>query len=240
MQPEKQILLRTLCVKNGLFPTDIQLGQIDRYVELLLDWNHKINLISRKDEENLLTNHILHCISPLFKVEIPQKSTVIDIGTGGGLPGIPIKIMRPDLLMYCLDSIGKKAKAVSRIINDLGLERIDAIWGRAEEIGRKPEFFEKSDFVLARAVAPLTDLVLWSKNFLKKAVQEESTGLSFHKKRINLRPPALLAFKGGELAQEIETAKRKQPHLNIEEVNLAFHGSEHLMAAEKKILIVRI
>jgi 16S rRNA (guanine527-N7)-methyltransferase len=238
MQPDKQIWFRTLCVKNGLMPADTQLEQMDRYVDLLLEWNGKINLISRKDEENIWTYHILHCISPLFKIEIPLNSTIVDVGTGGGLPGLPIKILRPDLSMLCLDSTGKKAKAVSQMIADLKMDRIEAVWGRAEEIGRTPELLEKFDFVLARAVAPLIDLVSWSKFFLKNVKQKGSPSSAGSPGRIDPRPPALLAFKGGDLAQEIFAAKRKHPLIQVNEIDLAFEGSEQLVASDKKILIV--
>jgi 16S rRNA (guanine527-N7)-methyltransferase len=238
MQPEKRIWFRTHCIKNSLVPTDAQLEQLDRYVDLLLEWNGKINLISRKDQENIWSYHILHSISPLFKIEIPQSSTLVDIGTGGGLPGLPVKIMRPDLNVLCLDSTGKKAEAVSQMISDLKLERIEAVWGRAEEIGRQPELFEKFDFVIARAVAPLIDLVSWSKTFLKKSKQKKSQATPGPHNRIDSKPPALLAFKGGDLLNEINIAKRKHPHINVDQIDLAFDGSEQLITSDKKILLV--
>jgi len=98
VQSEKTNWFRTLCVKNGFIPTDLQLEQLNQYVRLLLDWNKKINLISRKDEENVWTYHILHSISPLFKFRVTEGSRFVDIGSGGGLPGIPLKILRPDIL----------------------------------------------------------------------------------------------------------------------------------------------
>jgi 16S rRNA (guanine527-N7)-methyltransferase len=94
MYPEKKIWFRELCLKNGLTLTNKQLEQLDYYVVLLLEWNKKINIISRKDEENVWTYHILHSISPLFKIEIKQNSVIVDIGTGCGFPGIPIKILQ--------------------------------------------------------------------------------------------------------------------------------------------------
>ncbi len=133
----------------------------------MLEWNKKINIISRKDEENVWTYHILHSISPLFKIEIKQNSAIVDIGTGGGLPGIPIKILRPDISMLCIDSTGKKINAVSQMITDLKLNNIHALWGRAEEIGSQPEYAGKFDVVIARAVAPLKDLFIGLKFFLK-------------------------------------------------------------------------
>ena len=237
MQSEKKIWFRELCEKNGLTPTDDQLEQLDYYVVLLLEWNKKINIISRKDEENIWTYHILHSISPLLNIEIKQNSAIVDIGTGGGLPGIPIKILRPDLSMLCIDSTGKKIKAVSQMISDIKLDNIQALWGRAEEIGSQPDYAWKFDFAIARAVAPLKDLLCWSKIFLKSKDQKRLTKIHMNG-RVDPNPPALLAFKGGDLSEEIEIAKRKHPQINIESIDLTFTGSEQLIASDKKILVV--
>jgi 16S rRNA (guanine527-N7)-methyltransferase len=238
IQPEKKIWFRDICIKNGLIPTDEQLEQLAYYVVLLLEWNKKINIISRKDEENIWTYHILHSISPLFKIEINQNSTMVDIGTGGGLPGVPIKIMRPDLSLLCIDSTGKKIKALSQMIKDINLDQIDAVWGRAEEIGLQSNYTGKFDFAIARAVAPLNDMIYWAKPFLKKDEKNKDVIKMAVDARIDPNPPALLVFKGGELSQEIEIAKRKQSQIKIETVDLAFKRSEQLIAADKKILVV--
>jgi 16S rRNA (guanine527-N7)-methyltransferase len=238
MHAEKKIWFRELCVKNGLTPTNDQLEQLGYYVVLLLEWNKKINIISRKDEENVWTYHILHSISPLFKIEIKQNSAIVDIGTGGGLPGIPIKILRPDLSMLCIDSTGKKINAVSRMISDLKLNNIHALWGRAEEVSLQPEYTTKFDFAVARAVAPLKDLLYWSKVFLK-SIDKNSFAIKIHSNgRVDSNPPALLAFKGGDLSEEIEIAKRKYPQINIHSIDLTFTGSEQLIASDKKLLVV--
>jgi 16S rRNA (guanine527-N7)-methyltransferase len=238
MQPSKKIWFRDLSIKNGLMIADEQVEQLDYYVILLLEWNKKINIISRKDVENIWTSHILHCISPLFKLDIKKNSTIIDIGTGGGLPGIPIKILRPDLSLICIDSTGKKINAVSQMIIDLKLKNINAVWGRAEEIGLRPEFTGNFDFVIARSVAPLKELLFWAKNFLRKRDQVELIKKINVDDRMSLKPPALLAFKGGDLSQEIETAKRRQPQMDVQVIDLAFFGSEKLNTSDKKILVV--
>lgn len=232
--------MREICLKNGLNPTDFQINQLNYYVVLLLEWNKKINIISRKDEENVWTYHILHSISLLFKINIRERSSIVDIGTGGGLPGIPIKIMRPDLHVLCIDSTGKKINAVSQMIKDIKLDDIFAVWGRAEEFGSKSEYGGRFDFTIARAVAPLEDLIYWSKAFLKTDFQKRKSAEVIMNKRENPDPPALLAFKGGDLSREIETAKRKYQNLEIKSINLAFYGSEQLNASDKKILIVHL
>ena len=238
MYLEKKIWFRELCVKNGFALTNEQLEQLDYYVVLLLEWNKKINIISRKDEENVWTYHILHSISLLFKIEIKQNSAIVDIGTGGGLPGIPIKILRPDLSMLCIDSTGKKIKAISQMISDIKLNNIHALWGRAEEVGSQPEYATKFDFAIARAVAPLKDLLYWSKTFLKSIDQNRFAVKTHMNGRVDLNPPALLAFKGGDLIEEIEFAKRKFPQIDIQSIDLTFTGSEQLVASDKKILVV--
>jgi 16S rRNA (guanine527-N7)-methyltransferase len=238
MHPEKKIWFRELCIKNGLTPSNDQLEQLDYYVILLLEWNKKINIISRKDEENVWTNHILHSISLLFEIEIRQNSAIVDIGTGGGLPGIPIKILRPDISMLCIDSTGKKINAVTQMISDIKLNNIHALWGRAEEAGSQPEYAKKFDFAIARAVAPLKDLLSWSKIFLKSRNQNRITIKTHINGRVDPNPPALLAFKGGDLSEEIEIAKRRHQQINIQSIDLIFTGAEQLIASDKKILVV--
>jgi 16S rRNA (guanine527-N7)-methyltransferase len=238
VQYEKKIWFRNLCAQNGFVLTELQLEQFDQYVNLLLGWNKKINLLSRKDEENVWTYHILHCISPLFKISILDGSKIVDIGTGGGLPGVPLRILRPDLSLLCLDATRKKANAVSQMVSDLKLEGINVLWGRAEEICNQPEYLNKFDFAIARAVGPLNELVAWSKNFLRKRNQNTSDADVIKDSIKTLSPPALIAFKGGDLTQEIEVAKRQYSHLNIKTVELAFTGSEQLMTSDKKILII--
>ena len=239
MQSDRRAWFGNICSENGLLCSDYQLEQLECYVKLLLEWNRKINLISRKDEENIWNYHILHSISPLFKINIMKNSKIIDIGTGGGLPGIPIKIMNPDISIICIDSTRKKINAVLKMINELKLEGIKVAWGRAEEVGLQSEYFEKFDIVIARAVAPLNELVSWAKNFLKRRTSIEPTKNTNAYGRIDLKDPTLLAFKGGDLSKEIKITKRKLPHININMIDLTFVGSEQLIDSDKKILVIQ-
>jgi 16S rRNA (guanine(527)-N(7))-methyltransferase RsmG len=238
VHPEKKLWFRTLCVKNGFTLTDLQLEQLDQYVNLLLGWNKKINLISRKDEENFWTYHILHSVSPLFKLKIMEGCKIIDIGTGGGLPGIPLKILRPDISFICLDATKKKANAVSQMVDELKLEDIKVIWGRAEEIGMQFEYLHKFDFAIARAVCQLNELISLSMNFLKERNHSDSFEKIVCGGLTEPKPPALIAFKGGDLTQEIDLAKQRHPRVNINSVDLTFTGSEQLIASDKKIVII--
>jgi len=240
VQPENKIWFRTLCIKNGLTPTDLQVDQIDHYIRLLLEWNKKINLISRKDEENVWTYHILHSISPLFKIQIADGSGIIDIGSGGGLPGLPIKILHPDISLLCLDATRKKINVISQIADELKLDKVSVLWGRAEEVGLQPEYSNKFDFAIARAVGPLNELITLSSNFLKKRNNVVAKTNNMNNGMIDPDPPALLAFKGGDLTKEIELAKRQHPQANINSIDLTFIGSEQLIASDKKILLVQL
>jgi 16S rRNA (guanine(527)-N(7))-methyltransferase RsmG len=227
-------------VRNGFTPTDLQLEQLNQYVGLLLDWNTKINLISRKDEENVWTYHILHSISPLFKIKIKEGSRIVDIGSGGGLPGIPLKILRPDISLLCLDATRKKTNSISQMVDELKLESVNVLWGRAEEVGLQPEYLHKFDFAIARAVCPLNELIPLSINFLKKRNNPHSIETTINKGLIDADPPALIAFKGGDLTKEIELAKQHHPHVNIRSIDLTFSGSEQLIASDKKFLVVHL
>jgi 16S rRNA (guanine(527)-N(7))-methyltransferase RsmG len=233
---EKRVWFYGVCRANGIVLSDLQLDQIETYVNLLLDWNKKINLVSRKDEENIWTFHILHSISLLFHIELPQGCRIVDIGTGGGLPGIPIKIFRPDISILCLDSTGKKIKAVSEMILDLHLNNITAIWGRAEEIGVQKEHAGTFDFAFARAVAPLSDLVGWAKPFLK--MKPGNVAIIERKEKFLLTEPALLVYKGGELTKEVEMAKKKYTDIQIILREIVFEKSFDLNVSDKKLIIV--
>lgn len=230
----------TTCAQNGLHLSSKQLASLEIFAQLLLGWNKKINLISRRDEENLWTSHILHCLSLFFKVNLPTGSTVLDLGTGGGLPGIPLKIVRPDLRLTLLDSTQKKINAVKDIVSTLGLTETKAVWGRAEDVGKKTDFNRGYDVVVARAVASLADLVRWSGPFLKPEFAPTSRFSAFgtDDSRRPITKPTLIAFKGGDLEGEIRQIKN-QPHVkNLSIIDLTLKGSHQLEGAEKKIVLV--
>jgi len=158
---------RRITRANGLALSEEQLALLEAYVALLLEWNGKINLISRRDQENVWFAQILHSVSPWLFVDIARSLRVLDLGTGGGLPGIPLAILRPDLRLTLLDSIRKKADAVRQMAGALGLKNVDVVAGRAEEVGRQAAHRHSYDVVVARAVAKLSDLARWSRPLLK-------------------------------------------------------------------------
>lgn len=226
--------LRTICLKNGLKVGDDQIRLLEEYGTQLINWNRKINLISRQDVDFIWQNHILHSISPLFKLKLQHPSAIMDMGTGGGLPGIPLKILMPDLTLLLVDATRKKVNAVQDIVRRLGLDNTEALWGRAEELAKQQNLLSQFDYIVARAVAPLGDLISWSKPFLRSAEMKLSAEQDWRPS-----PPALVAFKGGDLDEEIAEAKRKWRIESVDVVNLVFPGSEEISSGGKKLVIVR-
>jgi hypothetical protein len=124
------------------------------------------------------------------------------------------------------------------MISDIKLTNIHALWGRAEEIGLQPEYAGKFDFAIARAVASLKDILYLSKVFLKSTDQNRFAMKTYNNGLVDPNPPSLISFKGGDLSEEIEIAKRKYPQIKTKSIDLTFIGSEQLIASDKKILIV--
>jgi len=166
--------------------TDQQLQQFAALEELYKDWNSKINIISRKDIDSLYEKHVLHSLSIAAVFDCAPGSSVMDLGTGGGFPGIPLAIFFPGSQFHLVDSIGKKLKVVEAIVAATELKNVTVQHTRAEEIKNR-----KFDAVVSRAVAPLADLWKWSKPLLKKKAALPGT--------LN----GLVCLKGGDLAQEI-------------------------------------
>jgi 16S rRNA (guanine527-N7)-methyltransferase len=231
--------VQTIARKNGLTIDEKQLDQLNCYVSLLVDWNTKINLISRVDIQNIWWNHIFHSISILFFANLPAGAKVLDLGTGGGLPGIPLAILRSDLRFALIDSIGKKTKAVEDMVSKLNLSSVEVANGRAEALGILPRFKGGFDIVMSRAVAPLSDLIRWSKPFLKAGTNSNKRPSNISTKENLPAPPFMLSLKGGDLSGEIETAKQQARTLRIESLNLVFEGSEEIGLQDKKLIVVQ-
>ena len=239
---ERKIWFRTACRQNGIDLTDEQLEKIESYAKLLLRWNKDINLISRRDEGNIWLSHLLHSVSILFKVKIPPAASILDLGTGGGLPGIPLKILLPKISITLLDSTQKKVKVVQEIVEALSLENTTALWGRAEEIGKLPNHQKRYDIIVARAVGPLKDLVRWSWPLLKEghgSDRESEHHIQLHVgERIRVEPPALIALKGGDLGQEMKAVRHGKRVRSIGVIDLTLKGSTQFEQNDKKIVLV--
>ena len=168
-----------------------QLEKFMRLVPIYKDWNSKVNLISRRDIENLFTNHILHSLSIVNIIEFESSTSVLDVGTGGGFPGIPLAIFFPNVKFTLLDSIGKKIKVVESVSKNLSLSNVTAINDRVEN------HFDKYDFILSRAVAKMDKFYsLVNKNFNSKSINEIPNGI--------------ISLKGGDLKDELKDFKEKK------------------------------
>ncbi|MFL5740388.1 MAG: 16S rRNA (guanine(527)-N(7))-methyltransferase RsmG [Flavisolibacter sp.] len=189
--------------------TDKQLEQFRALGELYTDWNAKINLISRKDIESLYEKHILHSLSIAALFPFAKGMEIIDIGTGGGFPGIPLAIFFPDTSFHLVDSIQKKLKVVTLVRDAIGLKNVTIEHIRAEEIRNR-----KFDFAVSRAVAPLKELWNWSKPLLKQAQYAiHSTG-----KADRVLHSGLISLKGGDLSQEISESGARPTLIDISQI----------------------
>ncbi|HUI10895.1 MAG TPA: 16S rRNA (guanine(527)-N(7))-methyltransferase RsmG [Bacteroidota bacterium] len=222
--------LQKRCRENGLDLTGEQSGLLSEYVRCVLEWNRKINLISRRDEENIWYSHVLHSLSILFCVDIPPSSRTLDLGSGGGFPGIPLAIARPDINMVLLDSIKKKTVALQEMVSSLALAGVSVWTGRAEELSATPGAAGAFDYVFTRAVAPLENLARWSRPYLKKrgGMPVENSD--------RVHPPALVALKGGDLEKEIAAARLKGRLISVSVTALSFPGSTSLGLEDKKLV----
>jgi 16S rRNA (guanine527-N7)-methyltransferase len=154
------------------------------------DWNAKINVISRKDTDNLYEHHVLHSLGIAKVINFKPGTMVMDLGSGGGFPGIPLAIFFPEVKFHLIDSIGKKIRVATEISQSIGLKNVSFAHERAEE--EKAKF----DYVVSRAVMPLGDLVKLAKKNIKKQQQ-------------NALPNGIICLKGGELEQEISHLKNR-------------------------------
>lgn len=157
--------LRELVRKINIDLNDEMIDKFFLYKKLLLEWNEKINLTAITDDKEILIKHFIDSLT--IEKYIPQNAKIIDIGTGAGFPGIPLKIVRPDIEVVLLDSLNKRINFLNEVIKECRLENITAVHGRAEEIGNKPEYREKFDISTARAVANISTLSELCTPFLK-------------------------------------------------------------------------
>lgn len=228
---------RDICEKNNFKITDESLVTLENYVSLLLAWNSKVNLISRKDEENIWLRHILGSIGFLFHFDIQRPSRLIDVGTGGGLPGIPIAILYPDVEVTLVDSVNKKITSVKDIISKLPIQNVKAICGRAEELSKQLNYNHAFDYVISRAVAPAKDIVRWCKGFLK----EEQSLVNTQKQGKRFLPlGSILMLKGGDMEKEILDLRLKMETQSVQIHPLFAKAVPQSDFMDKKLLIVTV
>lgn len=177
---------------SDYFPdlTEFQKKQIEALYPLYIEWNSKINVISRKDIDSLYLHHVLHSLGIAKFISFKPGERILDVGTGGGFPGLPLAILFPETNFHLVDSIGKKIKVVNEVADAIGLKNLQATHSRAEEI--KGKF----NFVVSRAVTQLKDFYPWVQN-------------KFEKESINAIPNGIIYLKGGDLTAEIKESGLK-------------------------------
>src|SRR5665648_840720 len=191
--------------------TPEQIVRFEKMDPLYRDWNGKINLISRKDIDSLYEKHILHSLAIAKIIDFRPGTKILDVGTGGGFPGIPLAILFPSCQFVLIDSIGKKIKVVQAVSEELGLNNVTAIHGRVEDV--KEEF----DFVISRAVTTFPAFV----GMVKKNIS---------RKPQNALPNGIIYLKGGDIQEEIKDYKR-----NIEVTEIAIFFNEPFFETKKVV-----
>lgn len=195
--------------------TKNQLWKFSQLPELYRFWNAQINVISRKDIDFILERHVLHSLAIAKVVAFKKGTTILDVGTGGGFPGIPLAIMFPDVHFHLVDSIGKKTKVVNKIVNALGLKNVLVEHKRAEQVS------EKFDFVISRAVTKMPVFIDWVRDH-------------FHANCFNTLSNGILYLKGGDLTEEMSSINHY-----FEEFALSDYFKEHFFET-KKVVYVKV
>lgn len=213
--------LGVLLEKNEINLSEKALEKFENYRNLIVEWNEKINLTAITEEDEVNIKHFLDCLLLVKTGLFDDEKTVIDVGTGAGFPAIPLKIYNENLKITMMDSLNKRIKFLNLVIEGLGFDKIEAIHGRAEELGRKPEYREKFDIASSRAVANLSLLLELTIPFVKKG------GL-------------LLAMKGPSYKEEVENSKNAMKKLgcvleSVKTFKIEFQGEE----LERNILFIR-
>ncbi|HEX6171754.1 MAG TPA: 16S rRNA (guanine(527)-N(7))-methyltransferase RsmG [Chitinophagaceae bacterium] len=211
--------------------TPEQLKQFAALDPLYKEWNSKINVISRKDIDGLYEKHVLHSLAIAAAFQFEPGMEILDIGTGGGFPGIPLAIFFPEVKFLLADSIAKKIKVVDAVAEALELKNVTTQHIRVEEIKNK-----KFDFVVSRAVAPLKELWRWSKPLLKRSreagvqSQEAKTNSELRTKNYELLSSGLICLKGGDLTNEIHDSGTRPRVMEISDLfNEEYFKSKYLL-----------
>ena len=211
--------------------TPEQLKQFAKLDPLYKEWNSKINVISRKDIDGLYEKHVLHSLAIAATFQFEPAMEILDIGTGGGFPGIPLAIFFPEVKFLLADSIAKKLKVVDAVAEALELKNVTTQHVRVEEIKNK-----KFDFVVSRAVAPLRELWRWSKPLLKRSresgvqIQDAKTNSELRTKNYELPSSGLICLKGGDLTNEIHDSGIRPRVMEISDLfNEEYFKSKYIL-----------
>ena len=209
--------VRRICLENGLDISDSQWQLLEKWAALLLEVNQNVNLISRKETEFLWEKQILPCLALLIFRKFSPDADVCDFGTGGGLPGMLLAIVRPDLRLTLLDSRHKKIEVVQQMVDSLKLSNAQTVLGRGEELGKQRPWRQRFPLLTARAVAPLIDLVRWTADLRKV----ESV---------------LHIYKGGEIKDEVFALSKKVPGVRVNKSLMVLKGYPKFAENQKYII----
>jgi len=190
--------------------TKNQIDKLEKLETLYQDWNVKINVVSRKDIDELYLRHVLHSLAIAKVIQFREGTKIMDVGTGGGFPGIPLAILYPDSSFHLVDSISKKLKVVNEVVDGLGLDNVKTTHARVEEI------IDTYDFIVSRAVAAMPTFAHW-------------VGGRITKKQNNALKNGILYLKGGDLTEELQN----YPKASI--YNLSDYYSEDFFATKKLV-----
>ena len=197
-----------------------QYEKYQQYMEGVLDWNEKVNLTNITDREEFIEKHFVDSVLIADREEFKNADTVIDVGTGGGFPGVPLAILFPEKEFVLLDSLNKRLKIIAELTEEIGIDNVTVVHGRAEEIARKPEYREAFDVCVSRAVANLTSLSELCIPFFKKGGY-------------------FIAYKGPGVYEELEAAEKAIGLLGCKVVSVddapMQYGQEHILLFAKKM-----
>lgn len=200
--------------------TEQQVEQFKLLYNLYVDWNSKINVVSRKDIESLYEKHVLHSLAIAKYIQFEKGTKVLDIGTGGGFPGIPLAILFPETEFTLCDSVAKKIKVAEEVSNGIGLKNTDFVVGRVENL--KEEFH----FIVSRAVAPMETLYRWTQDYIAEDC-------------FNAKLNGYLLLKGGDLKEEIKEIKRLNAKLHVQTADLNSFFEEEFFETKQLVYIFK-
>lgn len=208
-------LLKTFLSDELHLDPEKYLSNFELYEKLLLEWNKKINLVSRKSQS--IEYHILNSIFFLTKYNLSNIESIVDVGTGGGFPGIPLKILYPELKLTLVDSIQKKANALRDISGKMKFSDVEVICSRAEDVSAETGYRNKFDAVISKAVSSLENLFIWGNKFLRK-------------------DGVMLCIKGGDISSELLELNKLKYNFNIEVIN--FNYIKEYSIEDKKLIVI--
>ncbi len=230
-------LLRERLRANGLTIRPDDLEKLNLFVTNILVWNGRINLISRRDEGNVWSKHVLISLSFLCQRRLASGSRIADIGSGGGFPAIPLAILHPNIRFFLIDSIQKKIRALESIVRELELTNISTICARAETLSLSPDYHHRFHYVTCRGVGSIVEVFALSKGLLVPIERDLDINDSRDSRAV-IDPGSILAFKGGDIRAELRKATERFHPRCIEVLPLQLPRESSLDLLNKYLIIL--